>query len=174
MAKKIPKKDSNSGKSKPMKDSIDVQHITIQEPKPGKFKIVPGKHEGLVWGCVCAPTIAVEQVKKDYLKSIKKSPNSYLSHEQIDDFLKFVEAQDIRIKMPLSEWKKNFARRFQRYLEREGITLEQIESQGFKHPVAKRWLRNLYKNGIYRPIGVGSGYMVDLCLLLEVESSDVF
>ncbi len=83
--------------------------------------------------------ISVEQVKKDYLKSINKSANSYLSHEQIDDFVKFCVAQNIRIQLPLSEWKKNFARRFQRYLEREGITLEQIESQGFKHPAARRW-----------------------------------
>ncbi len=172
MAKKIPKKDSASSKSKPLKDSIAFEYITFQEPKPGKFKIVPGNHDGVVWKYAAAHTIAVEQVKKDYLKSINKSANSYLSQEQIDDYLKCLTEHKIRIMMPLTELKKNFARRFQRYLEREGITLEQIESQGFKHPAARRWLRNLYKNGMYRVSGVGCGYLNDLCIILGIDSSD--
>ena len=149
-----------------------LQYITIQEPKPDKFKITIGKEQGLVWTCHPQKDVAVEQLKKTFLKSIKKSPNSYLTQEHIDDFLKFVGENGFRIKMPLVEWKKNFARRFQRHLERKGVTLEQIENQGFTSPAAKRWLRNLHKNGIYQARGAASAYIVDLCRVLGVDGLD--
>ena len=153
-------------------EHVTVQYITVHEPKPDKFKITIGKEQGLVWTCHPTKDVAVEQLKKTFLKSIKKSPNSYLTQEHIDDFLKFVGENGFRIKMPLVEWKKNFARRFQRHLERKGVTLEQIENQGFTSPAAKRWLRNLHKNGIYQARGAASAYIVDLCRVLGVDGLD--
>lgn len=74
-----------------------LQYITIQEPKPDKFKITIGKEQGLVWTCHPQKDVAVERLKKTFLKSIKKSPNSFLTQEHIDDFLKFVGENGIRI-----------------------------------------------------------------------------
>ena len=98
-----------------------------------------------------------------------------MTQEQIDDFLKYVEESDFRIKMPETEWKKNFARRFQRFLERKGITLEQIEAQGFNDPGSKRWLRNLYKNGINHQTNIRTlPRMLDLYKILGVQDDRDF
>ncbi len=177
MAKKkaIKKSTPNKTESPDSKNYYVVQHVTIQEPKPGKFKIVPGKHDGLVWGCHPKRSNTIENTKKEFLKSINKTSASFLTHEQIDDFLKFVDDAGFRIKMPLIEWKKNFARRFQRFLDRKGITLEQIEQQGFSDASSKRWLRNLYKNGIHDETNIRTMVRIQgLYKMLGVSSSDEF
>ena len=177
MAKKkaIKKSTPNTTATLDSNKFLVVQHVTIQEPQPGKFKIVPGKHDGLVWGCHPMRSNTIEKVRKDFLKSINKTSASFLTQEQIDDFLKFVDNVYFRVKMPLLEWKKNFARRFQRFLERKGITLEQIEQQGFSDASSKRWLRNLYKNGIHDQSNIRTfERMVRLCRVLGITNSDDF
>lgn len=177
MAKKkaIKKSTPNKTVSPDGKNYYVVQHVTIQEPKPGKFKIVPGKHDGLVCGCHPLRSNTIENTKREFLKSINKTSASFLTHEQIDDFLKFVDDAGFRIKMPLIEWKKNFARRFQRFLERKGITLEEIERQGFSDASSKRWLRNLYKNGIHDETNIRTmARIADLYDVLGVFNSDEF
>jgi predicted RNA-binding protein len=177
MAKKkaIKKSTPNTTESPDSKNYYVVQQVTIQEPQPDKFKIVPGKHDGLVWGCHPRRSNTIEKVRKDFLKSISKTSASFLTQEQIDDFLKVVEDAGFRIKMPLIEWKKNFARRFQRFLERKGITLEQIEQQGFSDASSKRWLRNLYKNGIHDQTNVRTMARIgNLYKVLGITNSDDF
>jgi hypothetical protein len=127
-----------------------AQHVTIQEPKPSKFKIVLGEHDGIVWDCYPKSSTTVEDAKRAYLRTINKTSNSYLTQEQIDHFTYYVREAGFFVEMFTSNWKELFARRFRRFLARKGITLEQIEAQGFGDPVSKRWLRNLYKNGISR------------------------
>ncbi len=177
MAKKnsTKKLTANATASPESKGCYVAQAITIQEPQPGKFKIVPGNHDGIVWKCHTRGSTTIENTKKDFLRSINKTSASVLTQEQIDDFLKFVENAGFRVKMPVIEWKKNFARRFQRFLERKGITLEQIEEQGFNDPASKRWLRNLYRNGICTETNVRTiGPMSDLRRILGVESTSEF
>lgn len=150
-----------------------VQHITIEEPSAGKFKITPGKGSGILWECFPRRQATVEQAKRDYLRSINKTAAQYLTQEQVDDFFKVIEDAGFRIKMPPTEWKKAFARRFHRLLESKGITLEQLEQQPqFSDPSAKRWLRNLYKNGGCRFVGVATMWHFQLCQLLGVTSID--
>ena len=127
-----------------------AQHVTIQEPKPSKFKIVPGEHDGIVWKCHSRSSTTIEDAKKAFLRSINKTSSSFLTQEQIDDFMKYVDDAGFFVEMFTSNWKGLFARRFRRFLARKGITLEQIEAQEFGDPASKRWLRNLYKNGIWR------------------------
>lgn len=177
MAKKkaVKKNTANATASPDSKNYYVLQHVTIQEPQPGKFKIVPGENNGIVWGCFPMRSNTIEKAKKDFLKTIGKTSASFLTQEQIDDFLKYVEESDFRIKMPETEWKKNFARRFQRFLERKGITLEQIEAQGFNDPGSKRWLRNLYKNGINHQTNIRTlPRMLDLYKILGVQDDRGF
>ena len=177
MAKKkaIKKPKPNTTESPDSNNYYVVQQVTIQEPQPGKFKIVPGKHDGLVWGCHTRQSNTIEKVRKDFLKSINKTSASFLTQEQIDDFLKFVDDAGFRVKMSVVELKKNFARRFQRFLERKGITLEQIEQQGFSDASSKRWLRNLYKNGIHDQTNIRTMVRIlDLYKVLGITNSDDF
>ncbi len=174
--KKTAKKPTANATATPdSKNYYVLQHVTIQEPLPGKFKIVPGENDGIVWGCLPRRSNTIEKAKKDFLKTIGKTSASFLTQEQIDDFLKYVEESDFRIKMPVTEWKKTFARRFQRFLERKGITLEQIEAQGFNDPGSKRWLRSLYKNGINEQTNNRTlPRMLDLYKILGVQDDRDF
>ncbi len=177
MAKKksVKTTTANATASANSKNYYVIQHVTIQEPQPGKFKIEPGKHDGIVWECHPRGSNTIQNSKKDFLKKIGKTSASYLTQEQIDDFLKYVEESDFRIKMPGTEWKKNFARRFQRFLERKGVTLEQIEAHGFNDPASKRWLRNLYKNGIMNHQNIRTlPRMLDLFNILGVQYDEDF
>jgi hypothetical protein len=108
-----------------------AHHVTIQEPKPGKFKIVLGEQEGIVWKCSSRSSTTIKDAKKAFLRLINKTSSSFLTQEQIDDFMKYVDDAGFRVEMFTSNWKELFARRFRRFLARKGITLEQIEAQGF-------------------------------------------
>lgn len=171
--RKTTKKASSNTATSAIEKIVFFYHVTIQEPKPGKFKIVPGEHDGSVWDCATRFTTTIETAKKDFLKSIKKTSASFLTQEEIDDFLRFIKEAGFIVRMTAPEWKKNFARRFQRFLRDNEITLEQIEQQGFHDVASKRWLRNLYKNGICTMGKANTmGRMSRLCEVLGVENAD--
>lgn len=130
------------------KQSLDACSFTIQEPEPGKFKIVLGEHNGITLLCSARGSNKTEDTRKAFLRSIKKTSASLLTQEQVDDFVDFAHEAGMLVKLFTSHRKEFFVRRFRRFLAQNEITLEQIEAQGFSDPAMKRWLRNLHKNGI--------------------------
>lgn len=79
------------------------QYITIQEPRAGKFRITTGKSTGTIWECYPYRSATVEQAKRDYLRTINKTAQHYLTQEEIDDFLKFVTTAGFRIMQETAE-----------------------------------------------------------------------
>ena len=144
-----------------------VEHVTIQECKPSKFRIVLGEHDGIAWVCPPRGSTTIKDARKAFLKSINKTSTSFLTQEQIDDFMDYIHDAGIRVRMLTSNWKELFARRFRRLLVRKNITLK---AQGFDDPVSKRWLHNLYKNGVYRKVNYRTYHR--MCILSEVLDSD--